>query len=117
MQLEGQRFSQYFIESLIDRGGMSHVYLAQDMRLNRLVAIKVISMGIASLDTGAIDEALRLFQTEAKAITLLDHPHILPLYDYGEEEIDGIIYAYMVMPYRQEGSLASWVHRRSRRAV
>jgi len=117
MQLEGQRFSQYFIESLIDRGGMSHVYLAHDLRLNRLVAIKVISMGIAPLDTDAIDEALRLFQTEAKAITMLDHPHILPLYDYGEEEVDGFVFAYMVMPYRQEGSLAGWVRRRSRRAV
>jgi serine/threonine protein kinase len=117
MQLEGQRFSQYLIESLIDRGGMSQVYLAQDLHLDRQVAIKVISMGTGSLDTGAVDEALKLFQIEAKAITMLDHPHILPLFDYGEEEIDDIVYAYMVMPYRHEGSLAGWVRRRSRRGV
>jgi serine/threonine protein kinase len=75
-------------------------------------AIKVIGTEIiSSSDTGAIDEAVRLFQSEAKAITLLDHPHILPLHDYGEESIFGTRYTYMVMPYRQEGSLAGWLRR------
>jgi eukaryotic-like serine/threonine-protein kinase len=55
MQLEGQRFSQYLIKSLLDSGGMSKVYLANDTHLNRLVAIKVMSMGIASPDIQLAD--------------------------------------------------------------
>ncbi|HJT57501.1 MAG TPA: protein kinase [Ktedonobacteraceae bacterium] len=113
MQLEGQRFSQYRIKSLLDSGGMSKVYLAEDTRLHRPVAIKVMSIGMASLNTDAVDEALRLFQIEARAITMLDHPHILPLFDYGEEEVDGMIFAYMVMPYRADGSLANWARKRN----
>src|SRR5207245_8577958 len=57
----------------------------------------------------ATKEAARLFQREMRAIALLDHPHILPLYDFGEE---GVI-TYMVMPYRKEGSLADWLQQRN----
>jgi serine/threonine protein kinase len=109
---EGQRLNRYYLVRLIEKGGMGEVYLARDNNLDRLIAIKVIGTEITSYsDTGAIDEAVRLFQIEAKAITLLDHPHILPLLDYGEESIYGARYTYMVMPYRQEGSLAGWMRR------
>ena len=113
----GQRLSHFYLVRLIEKGGMGEVYLAKDNNLNRQVAIKVIGTVItSSTDTDAMDEAVRLFQTEAKAITLLEHPHILPLLDYGEENIEGTLYTFMVMPYRQEGSLAGWLrrHRESR---
>jgi serine/threonine protein kinase/ABC-type branched-subunit amino acid transport system substrate-binding protein len=51
------------------------------------------------------EEAIRLFQREVKAIAKLDHPHILPLFDYGEEHT----LIYLVMPYRPEGSLLDWL--------
>lgn len=44
---------------------------------------------------------------------MLDHPHIMPLFDYGEATINGASLAYLVMPYRQEGSLATWLKQRS----
>src|SRR6266581_238017 len=47
-----------------------------------------------------------------KAISQLDHPHILPLFDYGEENLSGSKLAYLVMPFRQEGSLATWLQER-----
>jgi hypothetical protein len=46
---------------------------------------------------------------------MLDHPYILPLFDYGEEKVDGIVYTFLVMPFRQEGSLANWLHLRGNR--
>ena len=108
----GQRLSHFYLVRLIEKGGMGEVYLAKDNNLNRQVAIKLIGTVItSSTDTDAMNEAVRLFQTEAKAITLLEHPHILPLLDYGEENIEGTLYTFMVMPYRQEGSLAGWLRR------
>jgi serine/threonine protein kinase len=46
---------------------------------------------------------------------MLDHPYILPLFDYGEEKVDGIVYTFLVMPFRQEGSLANWLNLRGNR--
>ena len=112
MSLAGLRLNRYLLVRLIAKGGMGEVYLAEDRNLDRHVAIKLIRTDITSdTDLEAIDEAIRLFKGEAKAITMLEHPHILPLYDYGEKSIDGVRYTYMVMPYRREGSLASWLRR------
>src|SRR5260370_34104853 len=47
-----------------------------------------------------------------KTIAALDHPHILPLFDYGESRVNDETLTYMVMPYRPEGSLTSWLQRR-----
>src|SRR5260370_10533713 len=56
-------------------------------------------------------DAARLFQREAKAIAMLDQPDILPLYDYGEQNVNGVMLTYLVMPYREEGSLANWLQK------
>ncbi len=110
MPLEGLRLDRYLLVRLIEKGGMGEVYLAKDRNLDRHVAIKLIRTDITSdTDPAAFDKAVRLFKDEAKAITMLDHPHILPLFDYGEKSIDGVRYTYMVMPYRRGGSLASWI--------
>ena len=58
-----------------------------------------------------LQDAARMFQREAKAIAMLDHPGILPLYDYGEQSVNGAILTYLVMPYREEGSLANWLQK------
>jgi eukaryotic-like serine/threonine-protein kinase len=128
MSLEGQQLGRYHLLKLIGSGGMGEVYLAQDPGINRKVAIKVVRVeaadymrkntntipGMRSV-TGAglmgLQDATRLFQREAKAIAMLDHPGILPLYDYGEQSVNGAILTYLVMPYREEGSLATWLQK------
>src|SRR5439155_16732667 len=64
-------------------------------------------------DAQASAQAARLFQREARAIAMLDHPHILPVFDYGEEQVSGAPLTYMVMPLRQEGSLTTWLQKYS----
>ena len=128
MSLEGQQLGRYRLIQLIGSGGMGEVYLAQDPGINRQVAIKVVRVEAAdyarrSTDTipgmrsvtGAgtmgLQDAARMFQREAKAIAMLDHPGILPLYDYGEQSVNGAMLTYLVMPYREEGSLANWLQK------
>src|ERR1700682_225128 len=110
MALEGQQLGRYRMLQLLGTGGMGEVYLATDTLINRQVAIKGIrSEGSAYSDGGVALESARLFQREMKAIAMLDHPHIMPLFDYGEATINGASLAYLVMPYRQGGVLAGGV--------
>lgn len=112
MSLEGQQLGRYRLLRLIGSGGMGEVYLAEDPGINRQVAIKVIRAEIAPYPATNVSRATALFQREAKAVAMLDHPHILPLYDYGEQKRDETTLTYLVTPYRPEGSLASWLQRR-----
>jgi serine/threonine protein kinase len=64
--------SRYTIIDAIGSGGMGEVFRARDTRLNRLVAIKVLS------DDLATSSARRRFQQEAQTASSLNHPHILP---------------------------------------
>src|SRR6266516_1801351 len=96
---------------------MGEVYLVEDARIGQQVAIKVIrSEGISYPESASAKEAARLFEREAKAIVRLDHPNILPLYAYGEETLGEQVLTYLVMPYRKEGTLATWLRRRGRAA-
>src|SRR5690349_2201081 len=73
-----QKFGKYEIVDRIGRGGMGTVYKARDARLNRLVALKVIS--------GDVSDDLRTrFFEEAQACANLTHPNIVTIYDVGEE--------------------------------
>jgi len=87
--------SIYTIDRELGRGGMATVYLAQDVRHNRLVALKVLHPEIAQ-SLGA-ERFLREIQTVAR----LNHPHILPLFDSGAAS--GFL--YYVMPYVEGESL------------
>ncbi len=110
MSLEGTQLGQYRLLRLIGSGGMGEVYLAEDARINQQVAIKVSRTGGSAYpDTSSTSESARLFQREARAIAQLDHPRILPLFTYGEEQIHGETMTYIVMPYRKEGSLVTWL--------
>src|SRR6266700_1905889 len=82
MALEELQNGRYHRLRLLGSGGMGEVYLMEDTRINRQVAIKVIrSEGAASPDSDVAKDAARLFQREARAIAALEHPNILPLYD------------------------------------
>ena len=71
---------RYQINALIGEGGMANVYRARDLILNRDVSVKLLR-----LDLRDNPDAMRRFQREAYALTELTNPHIVTIYDYGEE--------------------------------
>jgi serine/threonine protein kinase/tetratricopeptide (TPR) repeat protein len=77
----GDRLGPYTIESLLGAGGMGEVYRAADPRLNRTVALKVISQRLV----GDADSRRR-FEIEARAASALNHPAIVTIYDIGDTE-------------------------------
>jgi serine/threonine protein kinase len=86
--LTEREFAGYRVESLIGRGGMGVVYRATDLRLERSVALKVLSEELAR------DEGFRKrFVSESKLAASLDHPNVIPIHAAGEH--DGILYIAM----------------------
>ncbi|HLI09708.1 MAG TPA: protein kinase [Ktedonobacteraceae bacterium] len=114
MALEELQNGRYRRVRLVGSGGMGEVYLMEDTRVSRQVAIKVLRSEITPYpDSDTAKDAARLFQREARAIAALEHPNILPLYDFGEETLEDTTITYMVMPFTSEGSLATWLRQRS----
>ena len=77
----GARLGPYEIVSALGAGGMGEVYLATDTRLGRDVAIKVLPPDLVS-----DPERLARFEREAKAVSALNHPHIVTLYEVGRSD-------------------------------
>lgn len=100
----GQMLGAYRIISQIGEGGMAAVYKAYQSSMDRNVAVKVLPGQLAKSE-----EFVKRFQQEARIIAKLEHPYILPVFDYGEEY--GI--AYFVMRYLEAGTLKDRMRRRS----
>ena len=93
----GTRLGPYEIQAPIGAGGMGEVYRARDTRLDRTVAIKVLSPKLAPSP-----EARQRFEREARTISKLSHPSVCALYDLGREgEIE-----YLVMELLEGETLA-----------
>nr|HET6904344.1 protein kinase [Ktedonobacteraceae bacterium] len=88
------------IQKLLGQGSMGAVFLAQQLNPRRPVVVRVVSP--ATMQTpGQRTQFLERFRQEIKAISALEHAHIVPIYDYGEQ--NGL--AYLVMPFIGGGTL------------
>src|SRR3982751_1437998 len=97
-----ERIDRYELKKEIGRGGMATVFFAHDPRVARDVAIKVLLREML-----AAPEVRERFDREARTIASLDHPAIVPVYDFGEDEGD----PFIVMRYMSGGSLQARIKR------
>ena len=88
MSLVNQTISHYKIVSHIGAGGMGEVYLAEDTRLHRKVALKILPADLASNQ-----DRIRRFEQEATAAAALNHPNIATIHEIGES--DGVNFIAM----------------------
>lgn len=93
----GQQIGPYTIYEAVGKGGMSRVYRALDESKDREVAIKIMTESAA-----ADEDYLHRFQLEIDIASRLDHPHILPVLDWGRTD-DGA--PFLVMPFAERGTL------------
>src|SRR6478752_7539266 len=100
-QLQAGLGASYTLERELGRGGMATVFLAQDLKHERKVALKVLHPELAA--SLGPDRFLREIRVAAR----LNHPHILPLFDSGE--VEGFL--YYVMPYVEGESLRERLER------
>jgi serine/threonine protein kinase len=94
--LTGQRLGQYQILARISKGATSTIYKAYQPKLDRFVAVKVLSPQVVD-EEGFLDR----FTQEARAVAQLDHPNIVPVYDF--DQVGDI--AYIVFKYVEGGTL------------
>lgn len=99
---EGRILGSYRLIERIGRGGMGEVYRAEHLKLGREDAIKLLPANLASEA-----DFLKRFEREASSAANLRHPHILPVYEYGEQ--DDV--PYLVMPYIKGGTLKDRLER------
>ena len=80
----GTQLGRYIIAESIGQGGMGEVYRAHDPRLDRDIAVKILAPDLANDDA-----SIARFEREAVAASSLNHPHILHIYDFGQEVVSG----------------------------
>jgi serine/threonine protein kinase len=93
-----RQFGPYRVVGALGEGGMATVYKAFQPAVNRYVALKVLSRAFIK-----DPQFLQRFRHEARILAQLQHPHILPIFDFGESEG----YAYLAMPFINGGTLAA----------
>src|SRR5213594_3369875 len=100
--LAGTNVAHYRIISLLGAGGMGEVYLAQDTKLDRAVALKILSAEFA-----ADKDRMRRFEQEARSAAALNHANIAHIYEIGEAEGKHFI----SMEYIEGETLRNEIHR------
>jgi serine/threonine protein kinase len=98
----GSTFAGYEVESVVGLGAIGILYRARQLRLDRLVALKLVAPDVAN--DPVIRERLR---REARTVAALDHPNVVPLYAAGEEE--GTV--YIVTRWVEGTELGALIHR------
>jgi len=101
--LEGHVLDRYELRQLVGRGGMADVYRGFDTKFQRDVAVKVFKR--------EDEELLRRFIREARLMASLHNSHLMPVFDTGVDEIDGVSYYYIVMPFMDGGTLRARIRR------
>lgn len=105
---EGLLLGDFRLESKLATGGMSEVYLATQVSLDRKVAVKVVST-----PSVVSDPALARFDKEAKVLGSFTSPHIVQVLAFGAADApDGTTLRWLAMEFLPNGDLASWVNRR-----
>jgi serine/threonine-protein kinase len=97
----GQQVGSYRVVEKIGEGGMGAVYRAEDISIQRSVVLKVMTTAMAG-----DSEMLQRFRREVEMIAGLEHPHILPVYEFGQVEGD----PYIAMRFMRGGSLFDRMH-------
>jgi TolB-like protein/tRNA A-37 threonylcarbamoyl transferase component Bud32/Tfp pilus assembly protein PilF len=97
----GETLSHYRVLERLGSGGMGDVYRAEDLRLRRVVALKMLR------DHGLGDKAARRLLAEARAASALNHPNIAVVYETSEVEHDGRRVGYIAMEYVEGTTLAA----------
>jgi serine/threonine protein kinase len=100
----GTQLGQYEVLDLLGRGGMGVVYKGRHLRLERAVAIKVLSGDLAR-----DPDFCKRFEREARAVASLRHPNIVQIFDFGD--MNG--FYYMIMEYIAGSDLAGWLQNTS----
>jgi eukaryotic-like serine/threonine-protein kinase len=96
---------RYKLDKKVGQGGFAEVYLATDQTLKRRVAVKVLNANLFE------DESfLKRFENEAQAVAALEHPNILPVYDYGQTDNT----VYLIMPFVEGGTLHDRLRRQKK---
>ncbi|WP_169978575.1 serine/threonine-protein kinase [Tautonia rosea] len=101
-RLSSGRFGDYELIAMLGRGGMGVVYKARHLRLNRLVALKMLRSGAV-----ATPAEQQRFRAEAETVAGLDHPHIVPIFEAGD--VAGL--PYFAMKYIEGQSLSARISR------
>lgn len=96
--LVGKKLGDYILREKLTSGGMAHIYLGDDEKLQRRAAIKILTSDIAGND----DVLRERFEREARAVARLEHDSIIPIYQFGEE---GNLY-FIAMRYIEGNDLA-----------
>lgn len=106
MSVTGKPFGKYIIQQELGKGGFATVYLAIDPALDRPVALKILHPHLVGSD----QEFINRFRQEAKVIARLEHPHIVPIYEFGEFEGQ----FYLATKYMSGGSLANYIKQKEK---
>ena len=96
--LVGKKLGDYILREKLTSGGMAHIYLGDDEKLQRRAAIKILTSDMAGDDTILRER----FEREARAVAQLEHDSIVPIYQFGEE---GNLY-FIAMRYIEGNDLA-----------